>query len=371
VSIFNKAGLKVDRTALIMMVILTGIGLVMVYSASLEVAKIRFHSSSFFLGKQVLRVLFALVFFFITLNIDYHWFGERYRGLIILSVVLLLVLLVSNNVVAIKGAKRWISLFGLSLQPSDLAKTALLLYMSQKLAKCEKMLEEGGLEPLVSMLLMPGAVVVLILLQPNFSTACIISAVIGVMLFIGGLRMRYVAGMAALLVPAAVILVLKAPYRFARLAAFMDPGAHTASYQATQSLIGLGSGGIFGVGLGDSCQKLFFLPEPYTDFVFSILGEEFGFLGIVTVFFLFGVLLYRGYRIALSAPDKMGFYLASGITVMLGVYLFVHSGVVSVILPTTGIPLPFISYGGSNLFFNMIAMGILLNISGQSRKKMS
>jgi len=348
---------------------LIGIGLVMVYSASLEVAKVRFHSSSFFLGKQVFRILFALAFFFITLNIDYHWFGERYRTFIILSVILLLVLLVSNNVVAIKGARRWISLFGVSIQPSDLAKTALLIYMAQILSRSEKALQDGGLEPLLSMLMLPAAVGLLILLQPNFSTACIISAVIGVMLFIGGLRMRYVAAIGAMAIPAAIILVLKAPYRMARLMAFMDPNSHTASYQATQSLIGLGSGGLFGVGLGESSQKLFFLPEPYTDFVFSILGEEFGFLGIVAVFFLFGVLLYRGYKIAIAAPDKFGFYLASGITVMMGLYLFVHAGVVSVIFPTTGIPLPFISYGGSNLLFNMIAMGILLNISGQSKKK--
>ncbi len=369
-SVFNRSGLKVDRTALIIMVILIGIGMVMIYSASLEVAKIRFNSSSFFLGKQLLRIGFAFVFFYIALNTDYHWFGEHYRIFIIISVALLLVLLISNNVVAVKGARRWIMLFGISIQPSDLAKMSLIVYMAQMLSKSEKALSDGAIEPLLSMLLLPGAVCLLVMLQPNFSTVCIICAIIGVMLFIGGLRMRYVACIVAMAIPGAIILVLKAPYRLARLKAFMDPSAQTGSYQASQSLIGLGSGGLFGKGLGESSQKLFFLPEPYTDFVFSILGEEFGYLGIVAVFLLFGILLYRGYKIALSAPDKVGFYLASGITAMFGIYLFVHSGVVSVIFPTTGIPLPFISYGGSNLLFNLIAMGILLNISGQAKKRL-
>jgi cell division protein FtsW len=360
---------KIDLTALVVTILLIGIGMVMVYSSSMEVARQRFHSPGFFLGKQVLRILLALLFFYIFLNIDYHWLADKYKILIGISVIILVVLLVSNSVMVIKGSRRWISLFGLSLQPSDMARISLIIYTAAMLSRKGKE-ALGNWEGMISILSAPLLVCMLIILQPDFSTALIIAAIIGIMLFVGGLRFSYIAliGMASVFL--AVYGVLKAPYRYIRFKAFLDPEANVAGYQAMQSLIGLGSGGFFGAGLGESSQKLLYLPEPYTDFVFSILGEELGFFGVAAVFILFGILLWRGFRIGMAAPDKLGFYLATGITVMLGLYMIVHAGVVSALLPTTGIPFPFISYGGSNLLFNMIAVGILLNISGQAKRKL-
>ncbi len=362
--------MKFDKIAFSVMLLLIGIGLVMVYSSSLEIAKIKYNSSSFFLIKQAMRVGFALIFFYLALNTDYHWFVDKNRIFIIITALMLIYLIVNNSVSSIKGAKRWISLFGVTIQPSDMAKMVILFYISKMITNNEKSLERGEAQPLLSMLVLPGLLIGLIILQPNFSTAAIVSAIVAAMLFIGGLRLRYFLVVLLSAIPAAIYLVIAAPYRLARLKAFLRPGEHlTSSYQANQSLIGLGSGGIAGVGLGESSQKLLYLPEPFNDFIFSILGEEFGFVGTLVVFALFITLLIRGYNIAVNAPDKTGYYLAIGITIMFAFYFFIHAGVVSVLLPTTGIPLPFISYGGSNLLFNMIAMGILLNISAQGRRR--
>ena len=357
---------RMDWATLIVMILLVGIGTVIVYSASMEVARDRFHSPSFFLGKQVLRILVAFLFFYVLLNIDYHWICGKYKILLAASAVLLVLLLVSNSVLAIKGSRRWLSLFGVSLQPSDFARLSLIISTAALLASNPK----GALNRLEGVLLVvaaPAMVCLLIVLQPDFSTAVVIAAIVGIMLFTGGLSFSYIAATLVATGGLVLVAVIKAPYRLTRFKAFLDPESSPAGYQLLQSLIGLGSGGLTGVGIGESSQKLFYLPEPYTDFVFSILGEEIGFLGVTAVFLLFGFLLWRGYRIGLSAPDRLGFFLAVGITSMFGVYLFVHTGVVSGLLPTTGIPLPFISYGGSNLLFSMAAMGILLNISGQSK----
>jgi len=369
VNLLNKNVMNIDRMAFVVMMVLIGIGIVMVYSASLEVAKLKYHSSAFFLGKQLIRIGFAFVLFYLVLNTDYRWIADKNRIFIMIAFGFLLYLLLSNGISSIKGAKRWISLGGLTIQPSDMARLVVIIYMARMLVKNEKALQEGLLEPLLSMLALPAVTAVLIIFQPNFSTAFILSMIVFTMLFAGGLRMRYIAFMGTLSIPVILYVVLKTPYRLARLKAFLHPESHAGSYQALQSLIGLGSGHVFGVGLGESSQKLLFLPEPYTDFVFSILGEEFGFVGIVLVFALFGLLVYRGYRIALNAPDRLGYYLALGITASITYYVFIHACVVSVLMPTTGIPLPFLSYGGSNLLFNMIAMGILLNISGQAKQK--
>jgi cell division protein FtsW len=367
---FKNQIVKFDKVAFAMVLILIGIGLVMIYSASLEIAKVKYHTSSFFLMKQFMRIGFAFIFFYIVLNVDYHWLVDRNRIFMIIAVGLLLYLIVNNGVSSIKGAKRWVSIFGVTIQPSDMAKMVLIMYMGKMISKNEKELENGNIESLLSMLVVPAVIVGLIILQPNFSTAAIVCSIIGTMLFIGGLRLRFFMVVVAMAIPAAIILVLKAPYRLARLKAFLSPDQFlTGSYQANQSLIGLGSGGIKGVGLGQSSQKLLYLPEPFNDFIFSILGEEFGFIGVMVVFALFATLVYRGFVIASKAPDRLGHHLAIGITVMFAFYFFIHSGVVSVLFPTTGIPLPFISYGGSNLLFNMIAMGILLNISTQSGRK--
>jgi len=359
--------LRIDLMALMVMALLIGIGMVMIYSSSMEVARYRYNAPQFFLVKQVLRFLLAFALFYVFLNLDYHKIAEKYKILIVVSIALLLVLIISNSVAAVKGSRRWISFLGLNFQPSDLARVSLIIYAARMLAKNENLITETW-EGLLTFLAVPGMMCVLIVLQPNFSTALLIALTVGVMLFSAGLRLSFVALFAGGGAALAAFVAFNAPYRLARLKAFLDPESSAAGYQALQSLIGLGSGGLTGVGLGGSSQKFLYLPEAYTDFVFSILGEEMGFLGVVAVFALFAILMWRGFRIGLNAPDKLGFFLAVGITAMIGAYFFTHAAVVSALFPTTGIPMPFISYGGSNLLFNMIAMGVLLNISSQAKQ---
>src|SRR3989339_16274 len=356
---------RIDFTTLLIVFFLVGLGMLMIYSSSIEVARLRFNQPTFFLTKQVARILMAFVLFYIAMNTDYHWIAGKYRTLIALSVAVLIIVLVSSNVV--QGSKRWVSLFGMSFQPSDFARLSLIICMAKLLSLHGDVMNESK-EHLIMILVIAGAVCLLIFLQPNFSTAASVFAIVLVMLFAGGLKIGYFLGLFALSLPAGGVLLLAAPYRVARVKAFLDPTNHHVGYQAMQSLIALGSGGLSGVGLGNSSQKHLYLPEPYTDFVFSIVGEEFGFIGVCVVFVLFALLIWRGFSIARKAPDRLGFFLALGITSMLCIYFLVHVGVVSSLLPTTGIPLPFISYGGSNLIFTMISVGILLNISGQSKK---
>jgi cell division protein FtsW len=214
-----------------------------------------------------------------------------------------------------------------------------------------------------------GILCLLIVLEPNFSTASIVALVGILMLFVAGSRFKHIAALGLAIIPVAVIVAISAPYRLRRILAFSHTSEHKdgIGYQAYQSLVGLGNGGLFGVGLGQGSQKYFYLPEPHTDFVFSILGEEIGFVGLMVVLALFLFLIYRGLKVALNAPDKSGQLMAFGFTFVVGIYVVVHAAVNTGLIPTTGIPLPFLSYGGMSLIFTMSSMGILLNISSQSK----
>jgi cell division protein FtsW len=209
----------------------------------------------------------------------------------------------------------------------------------------------------------------LIILEPNFSTACIIGIVGLSMVFVAGARFWHLAGLLLAIIPAAAVVAASAPYRMRRILGYLHTSNHKGDigYQAYQALIGLGNGGAFGVGLGEGGQKYFYLPEPHTDFIFSILGEEIGFVGLMAVLALFGFIMYRGMKIAFNAPDKMGQLMAFGFSFILGLYVVVHACVNTGLIPTTGIPLPFLSYGGMGLVFTMSSMGLLLNISSQSK----
>jgi cell division protein FtsW len=216
---------------------------------------------------------------------------------------------------------------------------------------------------------MIGVLSGLIILEPNFSTACIIGIVGLSMIFVAGARFWHIAGLLLAIIPAAAVVAASAPYRLRRIMGYLHTSDHKGDigYQAYQALIGLGNGGVFGVGLGEGGQKYFYLPEPHTDFVFSILGEEIGFVGLMAVLALFGFIIYRGMKIAFNAPDKMGQFMAFGFSFILGLYVVIHACVNTGLVPTTGIPLPFLSYGGMSLVFTMSSMGLLLNISSQSR----
>jgi cell division protein FtsW len=252
-------------------------------------------------------------------------------------------------------------------QVSDLARVALILWLAVKIEQVGERIKEPKI--FMQLILHICLVCLLIMLEPNFSTAALTGCICVCMLFIAGARMSHMGGLLLLALPVAVAAMIMAPYRMHRIVDFVHSSGSQKGfgYQAYQALLGLGHGGALGVGLGQGEQKYLFLPEPHTDFVFSILGEEIGFIGLLVVFVLFGILLYRGVRIALRAPDRMGQIMAFGFTFMIGLYVILHTSVNTSLIPTTGVPLPFISYGGMSLIFTMSSMGILINISSQTR----
>lgn len=368
----NTKEFHIDIFLLGLTVLLVGIGIVIIYSASFAVAGEKFGSYNFFILRHLIRVGLGFAALYIAMNIDYHHWARMDRILLGVSIFLLGVLLFSGDVQSINGARRWIRIGGFSFQPSEIAKIVLVLFMARSLSRDPEKIgnfKEGLLPHLVVLAVVAG----MIALEPNFSTTIAIITIGMSMIYIAGARFRHLVALCLPAIPLLYIFLLRAPYRRARVLAFLDRSNSVSSigYQAHQALIGLGSGGFFGCGLGQSRQKLFYLPEPYTDFVFAILGEEFGFLGSFLIMMLFALFIWRGLTIALNAPDRYGYLLGFGITCTVCVYVLFHTGVVTSLLPTTGIPMPFISYGGMSLVFTMFAVGILLNISGQSRTSFS
>lgn len=359
--------LAIDRLLFAPVVFLVGIGLLMIYSAS--AMQIYLPSAGgpsqplHFVIKQAIALLIGGVLTIGAMQLDYRRLADpRLVGAMLGLVVLALVLVLFRP--PINGTRRWINLGVLSLQPSELAKIALVVALAALLSRREGELDDvkRTLLPVAGLLALLGG---LVLLQPDFGTALSYFAIAGAMLFFAGLRLRWFATATLLALPALVAYAWSAPYRRARILAFLHPesDAQGTGYQALQSLIAVGTGGLTGLGLGDGKQKLFFLPYPYTDFIFAIVGEELGLVGCAVVLFLFGLLFARGMRAAVNAPDAFGRLLGVGLTVMIVVQALVNVSVVLALVPTKGIPLPFLSYGGSALLADLLAVGILLNVS--------
>jgi cell division protein FtsW len=347
--------------------VMVGLSIVLVYSSSFAVAQHKFGGADFFLARQIVRAALALGCFMIFINVDYHFWGKHSRGGYILAIALLAYVVLLPGHHAIHGAKRWISLGFIQFQASEFALMILVVLFAERLQAAGDSLQEPKqfAQFLIKIALLCG----LIILEPNFSTACIIGIVGLSMVFVAGARFWHLAGLLLAIIPAAAVVAASAPYRMRRILGYLHTSNHKGDigYQAYQALIGLGNGGAFGVGLGEGGQKYFYLPEPHTDFIFSILGEEIGFVGLMAVLALFGFIMYRGMKIAFNAPDKMGQLMAFGFSFILGLYVVVHACVNTGLIPTTGIPLPFLSYGGMGLVFTMSSMGLLLNISSQSK----
>jgi cell division protein FtsW len=301
---------------------------------------------------------------------DYHLFGKLSRWILVVGILLLLHLAWLRLTAG--GVRRWEYLGPLSFQPSDLVRLALVLHMAHWLARRGDKIRDfrRGLLP---HLVLIGFVLGLIVLQPDLGTALLIGMILLGLLFVGRVRLLHVwlVGMGAL--PFLYLLVYRVEYRWDRLKAYLDPSADPMGigYHINQSLTSLGTGGILGVGLGAGRQKHLHLPEPHTDFVFSVIGEELGFMGASFILILFLVFAWRGLRIARRAADVEGFFLATGLTLMITLYAFFNIAVAIGLVPTTGLPLPFISYGGSSLLLSLIGTGILLNISSHIRKESS
>lgn len=359
--------LAIDRLLFAPVVALVGLGLLMIYSAS--AMQIYLPSAGgpsqplHFVMKQGIAVLLGGLLTIGAMKLDYRRLNDPRlvaAGLGLLSLALVAVLFRPP----INGTRRWINVGVLSVQPSEFAKIGLVIGLAALLSRREGELDDvrRTLLPAAGLLALLGG---LVLLQPDFGTALSFFAIVGVMLFYAGLRLRWFAAGALLALPALVAYAWSAPYRRARILAFLHPESDPlgTGYQALQSLIAVGTGGVTGLGLGDGKQKLFFLPYPYTDFIYAIVGEELGLVGCAIVLGLFGLLFARGMRAAVNAPDTFGRLLGVGLAVMIVVQALVNISVVLALVPTKGIPLPFLSYGGSALLADLIAVGILLNVS--------
>ncbi|MBI2246358.1 MAG: putative lipid II flippase FtsW [Armatimonadetes bacterium] len=343
---------------------LVGLGLVMVYSASAIVAQDRFGDSSFFFKRQALWVLLGTAAAMIAQRIHYEQLRRVTPLFVLVTLVVLTLVLIPGVGRIAGGARRWLSIGPASFQPAEAAKMAMALYMARFLTSRTadvQGLQRGVLPPV----LLAGLMLGLILLQPDMGSAILVGLVMAAMLFVGGARLLHLLGLSLAGAPILAVAVLGEEYRRRRILAFLDPWADPQGmgFHIIQSLLALGSGGIFGVGLGASRQKYFYLPERHTDFIFAIVGEELGLIGTASVLLLFALFAYRGFRIARAAPTRYAGLLASGITAMVLLQAVVNIGVTTGMLPITGVPLPFLSFGGSSLVFTMIGVGIVLNIS--------
>ncbi len=338
-----------------------------VYSASASFADARFGSSEKLLISHGVRIVIGLFAVFIFARIDYHVWERFSKPAYLLSLGLLAIVLITGS--RVKGATRWIDLGPINFQPSELAKFSLVMHLSAMISDkvCTIWDFKRGVLPAILWTL---PCCLLIALQPNVSTAGVILLMTFILLFIGNARADHLSIMGFFTVILGGLYAMSAPYRRNRILAFFGAGdsiesnmAEKVSYQLKQALLAFGNGGITGVGPGRSMQRDFFLPESYGDFIYSIIGEEYGLIGTLIVLSAFGILLWRGLAVAKRAPDAFGRLLASGITITLIVYASVNAGVTCGIIPTTGLPMPFISYGGTAVVFSSAAVGILLNIS--------
>lgn len=341
---------------------------VVVYSASSTWALQKMQSASGLVNKHIAKIMVGLVAMFFAINFDYKKYKPLTKWVLIGSILLLIATRITGG--EVKGAARWLSLGGFSLQPSEIAKFALLFHLAFLLSnKREKLADfKTGFMPLMIWI---GSVVVLVMVQPNFSTGSMIFLLGMILVFIGGARLKHVFLSLCALLPALLVYMISAPYRMKRILSFVGFGGDetvtsTANYQLLQGIIGFGNGGIFGVGMGQSKQRELFLPESYGDFIFSIVGEEYGLIGTIIFMALFLTILLRGLKIAKFAPDDFGKYLAIGITSTIILYAILNSLVTLGLMPTTGVPMPFVSYGGTAIIFSSFAIGVLLNISSQT-----
>ncbi|MCP4724797.1 MAG: putative lipid II flippase FtsW [bacterium] len=356
-----------DYTLLLAVFGLVSIGIVMVYSASYVKAMSNFGDSNVFLVKHIIRVITGLILMAITFQIDYRHYQKFSKLFLLIAGALLIYTLMVG--VAIKGSARWLNIAGFSVQPSEIAKYALIFYMADNITRKQERLAAffDGFFPMLAVTIVFA---LLVLMAPDFSSAFVILSIIFMMFFIGDVKIIHLAGTFLAAIPVLVLAIIYEPYRLKRFLAYLKPDADPlgAGYHIRQSLISLGSGGLFGVGLGMSKEKLLYLPEPFTDFIFAILGEELGFIGASLVLGSFLVILWRGLLIAKDSKDLYGKLLASGITLSIVFAAMVNIGVVCGLLPTTGLTIPFISYGGTSLVLTLAATGVLLNIARQNQE---
>jgi cell division protein FtsW len=355
--------LKIDKVLFMATLLLICISVVMVYSASAVIALERFQQPYLFLTKQALWSVLGLAVLLIAARIDYRTYRNEPFIWSLLAVVVLMLTAVLFSA-PVNGTRRWFGVGGLGIQPSELAKVACVFFTALMLERRRHRIDDLSYS-LLPIGLIVGLVVALILLQPDFGTSISLALVVAVMVFVAGLHYRYFVGLALIALPAIYLVLVWAPYRRRRLLAFWDPWADPLGdgFQIIQSLVAVGTGGVFGRGLMGGVQKLFYLPEPHTDFIYAVISEELGLIGATAILLCFCVIAWRGLRISVRAEDTFGSFVALGLTTMIAAQALVNISVVLGLMPTKGLPLPLVSFGGSSLLINLLGMGVLLNIS--------
>jgi cell division protein FtsW len=353
-----------DSIMLFVTILLIIIGFVMIFSSSAIMAQERYDNMYFFAFRQLLWIVVGIVALVVGMNVDYKkWAGLSKFGMIAIFLLLAAVLVPSIGH-AVGGARRWLRFGGFGFQPAELAKIVVIIYfasvLDRKYSKIETFYKD-----LLPPLLLVITVVALIYKQPDFGTSSLIIVSVAGMLFLGGVKLGHLSVGLVFFIPFIVYAMVSFSYRKARLLSFLNPfdNMYGSGFQLCHSIVALGDGGLKGVGLGSGCQKLFFIPEVHTDFVFSIIGQELGFIGTMSVVLLFILFTWRGIKIAITQNDYLGKMLAAGLTFLISFQAIINIGVVSGCLPTKGLSLPFLSFGGSSLLFNMFAVGVILNIS--------
>jgi cell division protein FtsW len=359
-----RDGLAVDKWLLLAVAALLAIGVTMVLSTSYLYSQERFTDGTYFFRKQLIAIgagLVALIACSLLPSTTYRRLAYPLLGLTFIALILVLI---PGIGIARGGARRWLTLAGFAFQPGELAKLAVVIYLAHSMARKEEKIQTFSLGVLPH-LIVAGMFLGALLLEPDFGTALILVMLLYSMLFVGGARVHHLLATGLMALPLLVYVTLTAEYRLRRLMTFMDPWreASSSGFQVIQSLIAFGSGELWGRGLGESRQKLFYLPEAHTDFVFSVIGEELGLLGSGLVLGLFGVIILRGLRLTERIEEPFDQYLAFGLTVLLGLQALIHMCVVMGLMPTKGLVLPFISYGGSAMVINLMEAGILLGLS--------
>ena len=369
-SLVKKKNKKLDIGLLVTVFALLLLGLIMVLSSSAPSALAYEGDSYYYFKSQLLNAVIGIVVMFFLSVVDYRLYNFKKIPILAMAFALLLLVLVlvPGIGVTVKGATRWIRL-GFTFQPSEIMKIALIIFLASRLSKDPKNNKKfwKGIFP---NLIVVGVICLLLYKEPHYSAIGITALVSAVMIFVSGMRMKQILLAAPPILAVGVFYLLQDTYRVERLVSFLDPWKDLldTGWQAVQSLYAVGSGGLFGVGLGNSTQKYMYIPEPHNDFIFAILSEEMGFVGAVAVIILFGIFIWRGITIAMRAPDMFGTLLAIGITSLVAIQALLNIAIVSALFPVTGIPLPFFSYGGTALIILLASCGVLLNISRNAVK---
>jgi cell division protein FtsW len=355
---------RIDFILLIVTLALVGVGIVMVYSTSAIIAGDRFGDPYYFLKRQGLYAGIGFVLMILMMFVPYGILKKFAYPILILSILFLIAVLIPGIGHRAGGSMRWLKIQSFSFQPSEFAKLGLVIFLAYFLTKKDERIRSFSFGFLPTVLL-SGLVIVLVAREPDFGAALFLSAMVFLLLFVSGARVIYIVGALVIAVPVVFYLLMNVGYRYKRLMSFIRPWEDPTgtSFQIIQSFLSFGSGGLFGLGLGEGRQKLFFLPAPHTDFIFSVIGEELGLLGAMVIVLLFFIFTVRGIHIGLSLEDKFASYMALGITLMISLQAVINMGVVLGLLPTKGLTLPLVSYGGTSLVTNLVGVGILLHLS--------